>query len=99
MTSNKESIRLLKMKIKKPQNIDATVYEGEESNNEGEIKFDVEENQDEGDYNGEKENNELSEEVDAPVITIEEALPPPPELIEEGETAAEEINIYEEKIK
>eukprot|EP00573_Skeletonema_grethae_P002571 CAMPEP_0201686554 /NCGR_PEP_ID=MMETSP0578-20130828/956_1 /ASSEMBLY_ACC=CAM_ASM_000663 /TAXON_ID=267565 /ORGANISM="Skeletonema grethea, Strain CCMP 1804" /LENGTH=586 /DNA_ID=CAMNT_0048170621 /DNA_START=229 /DNA_END=1989 /DNA_ORIENTATION=- len=86
MASNNESIRLLKMKINRPQNIDAsyaTMYEGEDSSHEGETKYNVEENHNEGDLN--EGNHDVSEEGNVPEIAIEEALPPPPKLIE-GET-------------
>jgi len=97
--NNNKSVRLLTMKFKVPQNIDAsyaTMYdedEVEDAHYEDEIKYDDEKN-----HNDEEEDDEedISGENDEADITIEEASPPPPTLIEEGETAAEEIIIDEE---
>jgi len=97
--NNNKSVRMLTMKFKVPQNIDAsyaTMYdedEEEDAHYEDEIKYDDEEN-----HNDEEEDDEedISGENDEADITIEEASPPPPTLIEEGETAAEEIIIDEE---
>mmetsp|Transcript_25303 Transcript_25303/g.39262 ORF Transcript_25303/g.39262 Transcript_25303/m.39262 type:complete len:928 (+) Transcript_25303:229-3012(+) len=97
--NNNKSVRMLTMKFKVPQNIDAsyaTMYdedEEEDAHYEDEIKYDDEEN-----HNDEEEDDEedISGENDEADITIEEASPPPPTLIEEGGTAAEEIIIDEE---
>lgn len=97
--NNNKSVRMLTMKFKVPQNIDAsyaTMYdedEVEDAHYEDEIKYDDEKN-----HNDEEEDDEedISGENDEADITIEEASPPPPTLIEEGETAAEEIIIDEE---
>ncbi|KAL7492608.1 hypothetical protein ACHAWT_001911 [Skeletonema menzelii] len=100
MASDSNSLRLLKMKINRPQNIDAsyaTMYDEEEedANYEDEIEYDDEEDQDEEDY--EEESDEMPEQEDMTDITVEEALPPPPTLIEEeGEMAAKELIIDEE---
>eukprot|EP00577_Skeletonema_sp_RCC1716_P009939 CAMPEP_0113431608 /NCGR_PEP_ID=MMETSP0013_2-20120614/33678_1 /TAXON_ID=2843 ORGANISM="Skeletonema costatum, Strain 1716" /NCGR_SAMPLE_ID=MMETSP0013_2 /ASSEMBLY_ACC=CAM_ASM_000158 /LENGTH=675 /DNA_ID=CAMNT_0000320617 /DNA_START=125 /DNA_END=2152 /DNA_ORIENTATION=+ /assembly_acc=CAM_ASM_000158 len=96
--NNNKSVRLLKMKFKMPQNIDAsyaTMYDEdeEEDHYEDEIKYDDEEN-----HNDQEDDEEdISGENDEADITIEEASPPPPTLIEEGGTAAEEIIIDKEE--
>eukprot|EP00574_Skeletonema_japonicum_P000574 CAMPEP_0201739740 /NCGR_PEP_ID=MMETSP0593-20130828/45943_1 /ASSEMBLY_ACC=CAM_ASM_000672 /TAXON_ID=267983 /ORGANISM="Skeletonema japonicum, Strain CCMP2506" /LENGTH=723 /DNA_ID=CAMNT_0048234033 /DNA_START=186 /DNA_END=2357 /DNA_ORIENTATION=+ len=86
MASTNESVRLLKIKINKPQNIDESyatmMYEGQDNSYEDEIKYNVEENHDEEDIDGEEDNNQISVGGDIPNI----ALLPPLKLIEEGET-------------
>ena len=93
MAPNNKSVRLLKMKINRPQNIDEsyeTMYDEEEdASYEDEVNYEDEEDLE--DYQ-EEESNEISEEEDVADVIVEEALPPPP-LTEEGETAAKEIII------
>mmetsp|Transcript_23409 Transcript_23409/g.34736 ORF Transcript_23409/g.34736 Transcript_23409/m.34736 type:complete len:678 (+) Transcript_23409:198-2231(+) len=97
--NNNKSVRVLKMKFKVPQNIDAsyaTMYdedEEEDAHYADEMKYDDEENH--NDEEDDEEEDILGEQDEAD-ITIEEALPPPPTLIEEGGTAAEEIIIDKE---
>jgi hypothetical protein len=66
MAPNNKSVRLLKMKINRPQNIDEsyeTMYDEEEdASYEDEVNYDEEEDLDE-DYQ-EEESNEISEEED-----------------------------------